>query len=60
VGSTTLGQLRELSSQQLRTLFDFVSDEDLDLVERALRILADATPYPPGSPSRTLTETRGS
>jgi DNA-binding MarR family transcriptional regulator len=70
-GSTTLGQLRELSNRQLRTLFDLVGDEDLDLVERALRILADASSTAAssttdrrtdsvGSPSPSLVETRGS
>jgi DNA-binding MarR family transcriptional regulator len=70
-GATTLGQVRELSNRQLRTLFELVSDEDLDLVERALRILADATstaapstidgrPDSVASPAPSLTETRGS
>ena len=42
-GTETLGQVRDLSDRQLRTLFELVSDQDLDVVERALRILADAT-----------------
>ena len=54
MGTSTLEQLRELSNRQLRALFELVTDSQLDVVERALRILADATPTP------TPTETRGS
>ena len=54
MGTSTLEQLRELSNHQLRALFELVTDSQLDVVERALRILADATPTP------TPTETRGS
>jgi DNA-binding MarR family transcriptional regulator len=53
-GTSSLEQLRELSNRQLRALFELVTDGELDVVERALRILADATPTP------SLTETRGS
>jgi DNA-binding MarR family transcriptional regulator len=42
MGTTTLEQVRELSNRQLGMLFELVSDEDLDVVERATRILADA------------------
>lgn len=42
MGTQTLEQLRELSIRQLRKLFELVSDEDLELIERATRILADA------------------
>ncbi len=67
-GITTLGQLREPSNRQLRTLFELVSDEDLDVVERALRILSaaasavadptfDGRTHPAGSP---LSSTAGS
>jgi DNA-binding MarR family transcriptional regulator len=41
-GTATLEQVRELSNRQLRMLFELVGDEDLDVVERATRILADA------------------
>jgi DNA-binding MarR family transcriptional regulator len=71
MGSTTLGHLRELSGRQLRTLLERVSDEDLDIIERATRILAeavsDAAPpiidtqaHPAGSPAFTPAESRGS
>jgi DNA-binding MarR family transcriptional regulator len=43
MGTRTLEQVRELSVRQLRTLFELVSDEDLAVIERATRILADAT-----------------
>jgi len=42
LGSQTLEQVRELSTRQLRTLFELVGDEDLEIIERALRIMADA------------------
>jgi DNA-binding MarR family transcriptional regulator len=41
-GSRTLGQVRELSSRHLRTMLELVSDEELDVIERATRILGDA------------------
>jgi len=41
-GTTTLAQLRELSSRPLRTLLERVSDEDLEVIERATRIMAAA------------------
>lgn len=44
MGSTTLGQLRELSGRHLRTMLERVSDEDLDIVERAIRIMTEALP----------------
>jgi DNA-binding MarR family transcriptional regulator len=70
-GSATLGQLRELSSRPLRTLLERVSDEDLDTIERAIRIMADALSddLPPtidsrsdpvGSPTTNPDESRGS
>jgi DNA-binding MarR family transcriptional regulator len=71
-GTRTLGQLRELSTRHLRNMLELVSDEELDVIERATRILGDAasaatspsaTERPlqaPGSPSASPTETRGS
>jgi DNA-binding MarR family transcriptional regulator len=41
-GTTTLAQLQELSSRRLRTLLERVGDEDLDVIECAIRIMADA------------------
>jgi len=70
MGSTTLGQLRELSGRQLRTLLERVSDQDLAVVERAIRILSGALPDaspaiegrpdPVGSLAATPAESRGS
>jgi DNA-binding MarR family transcriptional regulator len=71
-GSRTLGQLRELSTRHLRNMLELVSDEELDVIERATRILGDAalaatspsTIERPlqaaGSPAASPTETRGS
>lgn len=42
LGSQTLEQVRELSTRQLRMLFELVDDEDLGIIERAIRIMADA------------------
>jgi DNA-binding MarR family transcriptional regulator len=41
-GAQVLEQMRELSTRQLVALCSLVSDEDLEVVERATRILADA------------------
>ena len=42
LGAETLEQLRELSTRQLRTLFEVVGDDDLGVIERAIRILTEA------------------
>lgn len=42
LGSQTLEQIRELSTRQLRTLFELVSDDELEVIERATRIMSDA------------------
>jgi DNA-binding MarR family transcriptional regulator len=42
LGAATLEQLRELSSRQLRALFDVVDDADLAVVEQSIRILTEA------------------
>jgi DNA-binding MarR family transcriptional regulator len=71
MGSTTLGQLRELSGRHLRTMLEGCSDADLDVVERAIRImtgaLSEAIPpttdtqvQPADSPATTPVESRGS
>jgi DNA-binding MarR family transcriptional regulator len=61
LGSTTLGTLRELSSRHLRTMLEHISDEDLDIVERAVRILAESSSdAAPPSPSIDPAESRGS
>ena len=41
-GRETLEQLRELGTRQLGALLDLVADDDLPLIERAIRILTDA------------------
>jgi hypothetical protein len=38
----TLEQIRELSTHQLRTLFEQVGDDDLEVITRAIHIMADA------------------
>lgn len=71
MGTTTLGHLRELNDRHFRMLLELVSDEDLHVVERATRILADAMsdaapspvdrrPEAVGSRSPTTVESRGS
>src|SRR4051794_40328990 len=42
LGRETLERMRELSTRQLRALFDLVDDADLAVVERAIRILTGA------------------
>jgi DNA-binding MarR family transcriptional regulator len=70
-GTATLGHLRELGDRQLRTLFELVGDEDLYVIEHAMRILADAMSnaplptiegrlQPPGSPLFAPAGSRGS
>jgi DNA-binding MarR family transcriptional regulator len=41
-GRATLEQVRELSTRQVRTLFEHIDDDDLSVVERAIRIMTDA------------------
>jgi DNA-binding MarR family transcriptional regulator len=41
-GRQTLEAMRELNIRQLRALLDLVGDADLEVVERAIRILTDA------------------
>ncbi len=59
MGMQTLEQVRELSTRQLRKLFELVSDEELEIVERATRILADAAsaaaPATAASPTSSTT-----
>src|SRR5262245_11327161 len=53
-GFEALEQLRELSRRQLAALFDLVPDGDLDVIERAIRILTDAVDRAaPAAPSST-------
>jgi DNA-binding MarR family transcriptional regulator len=42
MGMETLEQIRELSTRQLRMLFEHVGDEDLETITRAIHIMADA------------------
>ena len=53
-GLETLEQLRELSTRQLRALFEVVGDDDLAVIERSIRILADAVESV-ASPTSTTT-----
>lgn len=67
IGRRSLEQLQELNTRHLRQLFDLVSDEDLEVLERATLILTDAAsaaapaesssaadvPLPSLSPSRS-------
>ena len=41
-GRHSLEQLQELNTRQLRALFELISDEDLEVLERATQILTDA------------------
>jgi DNA-binding MarR family transcriptional regulator len=54
-GFETLERLRELSTRQLRALFDLVGDGDLAVVYRAIRILTDAVDAPPAT-STSITQ----
>jgi len=49
IGRRTLEQLQELNARQLRDLFQLVSDGDLEIVERATQILADAAAASPAT-----------
>lgn len=53
LGLDTLERMRELSTRQLRQMFDLVGDADLAVIERALHILAEAldTASPPSTRS---------
>lgn len=42
LGSGTLEQVRELSTRQLRALFELLSDDELDVIDRAAQIMASA------------------
>lgn len=42
LGTQTIEQIRELSTRQLRALFEVLSDDDLGIVSRAIQILSDA------------------
>jgi DNA-binding MarR family transcriptional regulator len=46
-GFEALEQLRELSTRYLRALFDVLDDDDLGVVEHAIRILTDAVERAP-------------
>jgi DNA-binding MarR family transcriptional regulator len=41
-GRRSLEQLQELNTRQLRALFELISDEDLEVLERATHILTEA------------------
>ena len=42
LGAETLDQVRELGQRQLQTLLEPLGDADLEIIERATRIMADA------------------
>jgi len=57
LGLDTLEQMREFGERQLRSLFDHVADPDVEVIERAMRILTDAIDAAEASPS-LATQTR--
>ena len=52
-GLETLEQLRELGTRQLRVLLEVVSDDDLPVIERSMRILSDALEASGPPPTRS-------
>jgi DNA-binding MarR family transcriptional regulator len=42
IGHETLERLRELSTRQLRALFDVLDDDELEVIERATRLMTHA------------------
>ena len=58
-GSATLGQLRELNDRHIRSLLESIGDDELDIVERATRIMAQAISDAP-TPTPIPAGTRGS
>ena len=52
-GLETLEQLRELGTRQLRALLEVVSDDDLPVIERSMRILSDALETSGQPPTRS-------
>lgn len=55
LGTQALEQLRELSTRQLRMLFEVINDEDLEVIERATRIMAGAVSVASASTAATPT-----
>lgn len=55
LGTDTLEQVRELSTRQLRQLFEVLSDADLAVVEQAIRIMSDAVGRSAGGTSTPAT-----
>src|SRR5215207_1574317 len=53
LGAQTLEQLRELSARQLRSLFDVLGDDDLEVIDRAIRILTEAVETAASQPARS-------
>ena len=55
VGQAMLEELRELSTRQLRALFDVLNDDDLAVIERATRLMTRAVEMTssPASQERT-------
>ncbi len=53
LGAQTLEQLRELSARQLRSLFDLLGDDDLEVIDRAIRILTEAVETAASQPARS-------
>jgi DNA-binding MarR family transcriptional regulator len=56
-GTQVLEQMRELSTRQILALCALVSDDDLEIVEHATRILADAALDAAAGPSSTTPAT---
>jgi DNA-binding MarR family transcriptional regulator len=53
LGQETLAQIRELNTRHLRTLFDVISDPDLEVLEQATRIMTDAIDAISTTPARS-------
>lgn len=55
LGTKTIEQIRELTSRQLRALFEVISDADLEVVARATQIMSDAVSDATNATSGTCT-----
>lgn len=56
LGRQTIEQIRELTTRQLRALFEVISDADLDVVARATQIMSDAISASTGNTQGTASD----
>jgi DNA-binding MarR family transcriptional regulator len=56
LGTQTIEQVRELTTRQLRALFEVISDADLEVVARATQIMSDAVSASTGTADRTTSD----